>query len=115
MKQKKTKQLLTGVISATMIAAAGCGNDEELPPVPEGTDCGDWEWEADEGVWECDDDASSHRGHYFYAGSWFASKNSLRSSSAYKSYKSSSSFKGGGSVSKSSSGFGSGSSGGFGG
>lgn len=92
-----------------MITAAGCNNDESLPPVPEGTDCGDWEWEAEEGVWECDDYDSPHFGYFYYGGKLFSSKSSLKSSSAYKSYRSSSSFKGG------SSGFGSGSSGGFGG
>jgi hypothetical protein len=105
----KTNKLLTGIISATMITAAGCNNDESLPPVPEGTDCGDWEWEAEEGVWECDDYDSPHFGYFYYGGKLFSSKSSLKSSSAYKSYRSSSSFKGG------SSGFGSGSSGGFGG
>jgi hypothetical protein len=104
----KTKKLLTGIISATMITATGC-SDESLPPVPEGTDCGDWEWEADEGVWECDDNDSSHYGHFYYGGKMFSSKSSLKTNSAYQSYKSSSSFKGG------KSGFGSGSSGGFGG
>ncbi|MBU7591624.1 MULTISPECIES: hypothetical protein [Metabacillus] len=111
----KTNKLLTGIISATMITAAGCGNNESLPPVPEDTDCGDWEWEADEGVWECDDDYSSHYGHYFYGGRFYSTKSSLKTSSAYKSYKSSSSFKGGGKTASSSSGFGKGSSGGFGG
>lgn len=107
----KTSKLLTGIISASMITAAGCGNNQSLPPVPEDSDCGDWEWEADEGVWECDDDYSSHYGHYYYGGKYYSTKSSLKSSSAYKSYQSSGSFKGGGS----SSGFGKGSSGGFGG
>jgi uncharacterized membrane protein YgcG len=111
----KTNKLLTGIISATMITAAGCGNNESLPPVPEDTDCGDWEWEADEGVWECDDDYSSHYGHYFYGGRFYSTKSRLKTSSAYKSYKSSGSFKGGGKTASSSSGFGKGSSGGFGG
>ncbi|MBO1513375.1 hypothetical protein [Metabacillus bambusae] len=105
---RKTNKLLTGIISATMITATGC-SDESLPPVPEGTDCDDWEWEADEGVWECDDNDSPHYGYFYYGGKMFSSKSSLKTSSAYKSYKSSSSFKGG------KSGFGSGSSGGFGG
>ncbi|MGM7723250.1 hypothetical protein [uncultured Metabacillus sp.] len=106
---KKTNKLLTGIISATMMTISGCSNNESLPPVPEGTDCDDWEWEADEGVWECDDDTSSHYGHYYYGGKFYNSKSSLTASSTYKSYKSSTSFKGGGS------GFGKGSSGGFGG
>ncbi|QGQ45008.1 hypothetical protein [Metabacillus sediminilitoris] len=104
----KTTTLITGILSASMITAAGC-NNESLPPVPEGTDCNDWEWEDDEGVWECDDYDSSHYGYFFYGGKSYSSKSSLKSSSAYQSYKSSSSFKGG------SSGFGKGSSGGFGG
>lgn len=92
-----------------MLSASGCNNEESLPPVPEGTDCGDWEWESDEGVWECDDVDSPHFGYYFFAGRMFSSLTSLRSNSAYQNYKSSSSFKGG------RSGFGSGSTGGFGG
>ncbi|WP_273123817.1 hypothetical protein ACNRWW_06040 [Metabacillus sp. HB246100] len=117
MGQNKTKKLVTGIVSATMITATatGCGNEEALPPVPEGSDCEDWEWEADEGVWECDDDDSRYFGHYYYGGAFFPSKSKLKASSAYKSYKSSSTYKGGGKVSGSSSGFGSGSSGGFGG
>jgi hypothetical protein len=105
----KTNKLLTGVISATMITATGCGS-EELPPVPEDTECGDWEWEADEGVWECDDYDSPHFGYFYHGGKMFSSKSGLKASSVYKNYKSSSSFKGG-----KSSGFGSGSSGGSGG
>ncbi|WP_412917727.1 hypothetical protein [Metabacillus sediminilitoris] len=60
----KTTTLITGILSASMITAAGC-NNESLPPVPEGTDCNDWEWEDDEGVWECDDYDSSHYGYFF--------------------------------------------------
>lgn len=105
---KKTKKLLTGIISAAMVTVgSGCGQ-QSLPPLPEDENCKDWEWEDDEGVWECDDDDSTYYGHYFYGGKYYSTKKLLSASSAYKSYKSSSSFKG-------SSGFGSGSKGGFGG
>ncbi|MDQ0230776.1 hypothetical protein [Metabacillus malikii] len=105
----KTGKLLTGVLVVTVIAATSCQDEEALPDTPDDPSCDDWEWEADEGVWECDDYDSSYYGHYYYGGSYYSSKNKLTSSSSYKSYKTSSSFKGG------SSGFGSGKSGGFGG
>jgi hypothetical protein len=105
-KSSKTKKLLAGA-SASIFAVglAGC-NDPDLPPPPENTDCNDYEWDDDLGVWECDDYDSRHYGHFFYGGNIFKSKSSLLQSQSYKSYKSSSSFKGG---------FGSSSKGGFGG
>lgn len=107
---KKTKKLLTGIVSSAMVVGtAGCSNDSSLPPVPDDPACEEWEWDADDGVWECDDVDSPHFGHYFYGGKFFSSKKSLYNHSAYQRYKSSSSFKGG------SSGFGSGTKGGFGG
>lgn len=102
----KTKKLMTGAMASIFaVGLTGC-NDPDLPPPPEGTDCNDFEWDDDLGVWECDDYDSRSYGYFFYGGKLFSSKSSLLKSSGYKSYQSSSSFKGG---------FGSSSKGGFGG
>ncbi|OLS40491.1 hypothetical protein [Bacillus sp. MRMR6] len=102
---KKTQWLITGVLTSLMAGTlAGCGQD--LPPTPDDPSCSDWDWDDEQGVWQCDDTTSRHYGHFFYGGMFYRSKSALLNSSAYNSYKSSSSFKGG---------FGSGSKGGFGG
>ena len=107
---KKTKKLLSGIVSTAMITGlTACSDNSSRPPVPDDASCDDWEWDANDGVWECDDEDSQRYGHYFYGGSYYSSKKNLHASSAFKSYKSGSSIKGG------SSGFGSGSKGGFGG
>lgn len=90
----KTKLMMTGVIaSLTAVGLTGCA--EELPPQPKDTACSDWDWNEKDGVYECDDNDSSHYGHSYYSGKYYSNKSALRSSSAFKSYKSSSSFKGG--------------------
>jgi hypothetical protein len=105
-KSSKTKKLLTGAAASIFaVGLTGC-SDPNLPPPPEGTDCNDYEWDKDLGVWECDDNDSRYYGHFFYGGRLYTSKSSLLQSSSYKSYKSSSSYK---------SGFGSSSNGSFGG
>ncbi|RBW67824.1 hypothetical protein [Bacillus taeanensis] len=104
---KKTKRLMTGVLSTALaVGLSGCGS--ERLSEPDDSRCRDWDWNSDLGVYECDDDDSGYRGSYYYGGTYYKSKNALKSSSSYKSYSSSSSFKG-------SSGFGTGSKGGFGG
>lgn len=108
---KKTNKIIAG-ISTTALAfgLSGCGNDyEDLPPIPEDNACGDWEWESDEGVWECDDRDSGYFGHYYYGGSYYRTSSALHQSKAYSNYKKSKTFKGGTSVKKGSTGFGSGS------
>ncbi len=77
--------------------------------MPDDPSCDTWDWDDDDGVWECDDYDSPHYGAYYLGGSYFASKSALKKSSSYKSYQSSSDFKGG------KSGFSKGSSGGSGG
>jgi hypothetical protein len=105
-KYSKTKKLLTGAVASIFaVGLTGCSS-QDLPPLPEGTDCNDWEWDNDSGVWECDDNDSRYYGHFFYGGKLFKNKRSLLHSSSYKSYQSSSTFKGG---------FGASSKGGFGG
>nr|WP_295970040.1 hypothetical protein [uncultured Bacillus sp.] len=106
----KTKLLLTGIVSVAVIATmTNCSNESSQPERPDDPSCDEWEWDSDDGVWECDDEYSSHYGHSYYGGKYHTSKTSLHNDSSYKTYKSSSSFKGG------SSGFGTGSKGGFGG
>jgi hypothetical protein len=102
---KKTQWLITGVLT-TLVTGTLSGCSDDLPPKPEDTACADWDWDDEQGVWQCDDNDSRYYGHFFYGGSYYRSKSSLLKSSGYKSYKSSSSFKGG---------FGSGTKGGFGG
>lgn len=92
---KKTKKLLTGIVSATMVTSlAACGEEEELslPPVPDDNSCAEWEWDYDDEVWECDDIDSPHFGYYYFAGRAFKSKSDLYKSSAYKSYRSGSTY-----------------------
>ncbi len=104
----KTKKVMIGVSSTALtLNLAGCGgNSADVPPPPDDQSCHDWEWDSDDGVWECDDNDSSYHGFYYFGGRYYKSKSSLLKSSDYKSYKSSSSYMGGG---KTSSGFGSGS------
>lgn len=104
----KTRLVMVG-ISATALTfgLTGCNSSSaDAPAPPNDTDCDDWEWDSDDGVWECDDDRSSHYGHYYYGGKFYSGKSSLLQSTNYKSYKKSSSFAG---DSNTSSGFGSGS------
>lgn len=119
----KTKKVMTGISStALMLGLAGCGSGSpdpyaavDLPPVPDDQNCMDWEWDLDDGVWECEDSNSGHYGHYYYGGKYYSSKPLLYKSKSYSSYKNSSTFKGISSTgtskssSKVSSGFGSGS------
>nr|WP_233096619.1 DUF3943 domain-containing protein [Fictibacillus halophilus] len=86
---------------------SGCNDQaQDIPPEPTDSECQDWEWDEDDGVYECDDTGSRYFGHYYHGGTYYKGKSSLLKSSAYKSYKSSSSFKGGGSGFGGSSGFG---------
>jgi hypothetical protein len=103
---KKTKKLISGVIISLVASSLSGCNDNDRPPQPDEDSCREWDWDDDAGVWECDDSRSSYHGHYFLGGLYYNSKSKLTKSPAYKSYKSSSSFKGG---------FGSGSKGSFGG
>jgi len=95
---------MKGILSATVVAGmAGCGAEEEpfystepdrnigygedgmvIPPVPDDAACEEWEFDLDDGVWECDDIDSSYYGHYFYAGKYYKSVSSLKKSSSYK-------------------------------
>ena len=85
---KKGKKLLTGISSIALIASmAGCSsNQTKAPNDPE---CNDWEYDNDDGVWECDDSSSMRYGHSYYGGTYYDSKNNLHKSSAFKSSKSS--------------------------
>jgi len=110
----KTKKMMAGISStALMLGMTGCSTAEEeysIPDPPEDSSCAEWEWDADDGVWECEDGSSSHYGHYFYGGRYYKGKSALYASKEYAAYKNSSSFKGGtssGTV-KNSSGFGKG-------
>ena len=70
----KTKKVMAGITStALMMGLASCGvgnkeqgNDEDwnsgsqggsssmdIPPAPEDQNCEEWEWDLDDGVWEC--------------------------------------------------------------
>lgn len=139
----KTKKVMAGIsATALMMGLVGCngsqqsapdrnwdegdstnedqdwasGEGQDIPPVPEDTSCSDWEWDAEDGVWECDDSRSPYFGHFFFGGMFFANRSMLYKSNDYMNYKNSSSFKGArldskykNTTPKGSSGFGSGS------
>ncbi|MFP3727545.1 aminotransferase yhxA [Priestia filamentosa] len=98
---KKTGSLMMGIVSGiAALGIAGCSNN--LPEKPKDKNCNDFEWDYDDGVYECEDKSSHYYGHSYFNGTYFSNKAALKKSTSYKNYKSSSSFKG-------SSGFGSGS------
>ncbi|KFN01606.1 hypothetical protein D0U04_03010 [Bacillus clarus] len=101
----KTKWLVGGVLTSLMTGTLfGC--TQNLPPEPNDNSCADWDWDDELGVWRCDDNNSSYRGHYYYGGRYYQDKTTFKSSPEFKVYQSSSEYKGG---------IGSGSKGGFGG
>ncbi|MFZ3590064.1 hypothetical protein ACOI1C_12480 [Bacillus sp. DJP31] len=87
---------MLGGITAAVVAGSlvGC-QGADIPEQPNDPDCNEWEWDDDDGVYECEDTSSGYYGHYFYGGSYYRSKSALLGSSSYKNYKSSSSFQGG--------------------
>lgn len=100
---KKTQKVMAGISSAAlMLGLAGCGSssqeqyaeESDLPPVPDDQSCSEWEWDIDDGVWECEDSNSGHYGHYYHGGRYFSSKPLLNKSKDYIDYKNSSAFKG---------------------
>ncbi|MFB2347366.1 MULTISPECIES: hypothetical protein [Priestia] len=105
----KTKKMMAGVLTtALMTSLVACGStDQARPAKPKDKSCDKWKWDEDTQTYYCSDSSSSsHSGSYYHGGRYYGSKKQLTSSSAYKSFKSSSSYK---------SGIGSGSKGGFGG
>lgn len=65
----KTKMVLKGVVYSTaIIGLISCLNEPSDPEMPDDPSCDDWEWDDDDGVWECDDEYSSHYGHSYYGG-----------------------------------------------
>ncbi|MBO9129859.1 aminotransferase yhxA [Bacillus sp. 165] len=92
---RKTKKVLAGVVTAFAAGMAGCNSQQSLPPVPDDLQCNDYEFDSDEGVWECDDRNSPHFGYYYFAGRMFSSVAGLRADSKYKTYKNSPEFKSG--------------------
>ncbi|MDM8150372.1 hypothetical protein SAMN04487776_103297 [Priestia megaterium] len=104
----KTKKMMAGVLTtALMTSLVACGStDQARPAKPKDKSCDKWKWDENTQTYYCSDSSSSHSGSYYHGGRYYGSKKQLTSSSAYKSFKSSSSYK---------SGIGSGSKGGFGG
>lgn len=98
----KTRRMMVGITStALVLGMAGCSSNaeeytysEDIPDPPEDSSCSDWEWDAEDGVWECDDDSSGYYGHYFYGGRYYKGKTALHASKDFIAYKNSSSFKG---------------------
>ncbi|MFC0272708.1 hypothetical protein ACFFIX_14830 [Metabacillus herbersteinensis] len=123
----KTKNLLTGIVSAAMVTAlSGCGqpqytqqptSEPSSSSVPESNreECEDLELEDD--VWVCDDDDSIYYGQYYSGGKYHSSKSTIKPTSTPKSSssKTTSTTTTSSVDSSSSSGFGSGTSGGTGG
>src|SRR6478752_1207274 len=60
---------------------------------PKDKSCDKWKWDEDTQTYYCSDSSSSHSGSYYHGGRYYGSKKQLTSSSAYKSFKSSSSYK----------------------
>ncbi|WP_020059542.1 hypothetical protein [Bacillus sp. 123MFChir2] len=90
----KTKLLVTGVLTSLMAGTlSSCTKD--LPPKPNDRSCSDWDFDDELGVWRCDDNHSSYRGHYYYSGNYYQNKSTFKNSPEFKSYQSSSNFKGG--------------------
>ncbi|MDF2904350.1 MAG: aminotransferase yhxA [Bacillus sp. (in: firmicutes)] len=109
-KMSKTKKIIAGIsTTAFAFGLTGCGNDTDIPPMPSNNACRDWEWDSDDGVWECDDENSSYFHHYYYGGSFYGTRSLLHKNKGFLNYKNSKSFKGGSNYKKGSSGFGSGS------
>lgn len=112
---RKTQKIIAGLSSTALaFGLTGCGTDEQAAQpgpdeMPQDSSCAEWEWDSEDGVWECDDSRSPYYGHFFYGGIFYKTKSLLKSSSAYQNYRNSSAFKGTG-AQKGSSGFGSGSS-----
>lgn len=101
-----TQKAMLGVSAVAMATAlTGCGQSTTYPRPAPPTDkqCNDWDWNSKEGVYQCDDSSSSYYHHYYYGNSYFPTRSALQKNSAYSTYKSSIS-------SKTSSGFGKGSS-----
>jgi hypothetical protein len=93
----KTNKVLAGITTtALMLSISGCGPDpQKRPPVPKDESCRDWEWDDEDGVWQCDDSSSRYYGHSYYGGHYYSSKSLLHKSKDYHSYKKSSGFGGG--------------------
>ncbi|GAA3322566.1 hypothetical protein GCM10020331_042940 [Ectobacillus funiculus] len=60
----KTTNMMIGIFA--VLGTVGCGKDEALPPKPDDLSCGEYEFDYDDGVWECDDRTSRYYGHYFF-------------------------------------------------
>ncbi|MFX3625608.1 MAG: aminotransferase yhxA [Ectobacillus sp.] len=88
---RKTKQVMLGVVAA--VGTSGCNGEEALPPKPDDLQCKDYEFDYDEGVWECDDIRSPHFGYYYFGGRSFSSLGVLRGDAGYQKYKQSPEFK----------------------
>ena len=94
----ETKKVLLGVsTTAVSLVLAGCGasssgtdesiyNPTTIPAQPTDQHCNDWDWDADDYIWECDDSRSSYYGHYYYAGKYYKSISSLKSSKSGSAY-----------------------------
>ena len=93
MVKNKTKKLATGLMAAALtVSLSGCGSD--IPPVPDQEGCDDWEWDDELGVYQCDDEDSSHYHGYYYGGRMYKTKTALTGSKSYVDYSKGSSFKG---------------------
>lgn len=76
-------------------SSSGSYTDDDIPPAPNDQSCTQWEWDLDDGVWECEDSTSTYYGHFYHGGKYYRSKPDLYNSTDYINYKKSSSFKGG--------------------
>ncbi|MGM7683916.1 hypothetical protein ACSVDA_17395 [Cytobacillus sp. Hm23] len=103
----KTTKLIKG-LSAAVIATglSGCssaaneytyettdigdGDTRTIPIEPSVVGCDEWDWDVDDEMYECDDDDSDYRGHYFYQNKLFKTKADIKSGKYSKSFVSTS-------------------------
>ncbi|MFD3447917.1 hypothetical protein ACFDTO_25320 [Microbacteriaceae bacterium 4G12] len=88
---KKTKKVMIGVIA--MLGAAGCSNQDNLPPKPNDLECKNYKFSDRNRVWECDDRSSSSHGSSYYGGKRYSSAADLEKDPKYQQYKQSPEFK----------------------
>lgn len=65
---------------------AACESDEVVRAEPNVSECSVWEWEHDEGAWECEDPRSEYEDYYYANGHFYggSSSKAIKSKSVKK-------------------------------
>ena len=93
-------QSSSGAYSGSSSDTSTTYSEDDIPPAPEDQNCADWEWDLDDGVYQCEDGGSSYYHHYYHGGRYYSSKPELYKSADYLNYKNSSAYKGRGTTVK---------------